>query len=291
MFDEDRYFDVEVEYAKADPEDLLMAVTVHNRGPEAAEIHVLPTVWYRNTWWDGLTERPVPPSPTNPGRILAKHHVLGDWVVTASERATWLFTENETNAARLFGGNNLTPFVKDGINDFVVDGRSDAVNPAGIGTKAAAHHTLIVPAGQSQTVSVRLQRADVAPPRRPRASVPNFDDVLELRRQEADEFYAAITPAGISADSAAVMRQALAGMLWSKQFYHFDVDLWLQEHQAHPLHAPTRDLRNMQWFHMLNGDIISMPDKWEYPWYAAWDLAFHCVATQHGRPRRSPAIR
>jgi Glycosyl hydrolase family 63 C-terminal domain len=275
VFDEDRYFDVEVEYAKADPEDILMAVTVHNRGPDAAEIHVLPTVWYRNTWWDGLTERPTLQSDQG-GRILAKHHVLGDWVIAASEEATWHFTENETNAARLFGGTNLTPCVKDGINDLVTEGRSDAVNPAGIGTKAAAHHRLTVPAGESQRVTIRVQRAGDS------ASAseglgPNFDRVLELRRQEADEFYEAITPAGISPDSAAVMRQALAGMLWSKQFYYFDVDLWLQEHQAHPLRDPTRDLRNRQWFHMLNGDILSMPDKWEYPWYAAWDLAFHCV--------------
>ena len=193
VFDEDRYFDVEVEYAKADPEDILMAVTVHNRGPEAAEIHVLPTVWYRNTWWDGLTERPSLESDQS-GRIVAKHHVLGDWVITASEGATWLFTENETNAARLFGGNNLTPFVKDGIHDFVMDGRSDAVNPAGIGTKAAAHHTLTVPAGQSQRVTVRLQRAGVAASSTESLGA-NFDDVLELRRQEADQFYAALTPA------------------------------------------------------------------------------------------------
>jgi len=275
VFDDDRYFDVEVEYAKADPEDILMAVTVHNRGPDAADIHLLPTVWYRNTWWDGLTERPSLRLDQS-GRILARHHALGDWVVTASEEATWLFTENETNAARLFGGNNLTPFVKDGINDLLIEGRKGSVNPAGHGTKAAAHYTLHVPAGGSQRVTIRLQRADLSVPARDRPA-PDFDEVLKLRRQEADEFYGAITPTGISADSAAVMRQALAGMLWGKQFYYFDVDLWLQEHHAHPLRAPSRDMRNMQWYHMLNGDIISMPDKWEYPWYAAWDLAFHCV--------------
>ncbi len=276
VFGEDRYFDVEVEYAKADPEDILMAVTVHNRGPEAAELHVLPTVWYRNTWFDGLTARPTL-RLDDPGRILASHHVLGDWVITASEHATWLFTENETNAAKLFDGDNVTPFVKDGINDFVVEGSNDCVNPEGVGTKAAAHHTLIVPAGASRVVTIRLQRAASSTPAG-ECLGPAFNRVLELRRREADEFYGALTPAGISADSAAVMRQALAGMLWSKQFYFFDVDLWLREHHAHPLRAPTRDLRNMQWFHMLNGDIISMPDKWEYPWYAAWDLAFHCVA-------------
>jgi len=276
IFREDRYFDVEVEYAKADPDDVLMAVTVHNRGPEAAEVHVLPTVWYRNTWFDGLTERPSLRSG-DPGRILASHHVLGDWVITASESATWLFTDNETNARRLFGGENLTPFVKDGINDYVVEGKSEGVNPAGQGTKAAAHHVLIVPAGASRVVTLRLQRAGSSTAASDCLG-PDFTRVLDLRRHEADEFYRALTPTGISADAAAVMRQALAGMLWSKQYYFFDVDLWLQEHHAHPLRSPTRDLRNMQWFHMLNGDIISMPDKWEYPWYAAWDLAFHCVA-------------
>jgi hypothetical protein len=276
VFRQDRYFDVEIEYAKAGPDDILMSVTVHNRGPEAAELHVLPTVWFRNTWWDGLTERPSLRSD-DAGRIFASHHIVGDWVITASGLATWLFTENETNAARLFGGDNLTPFVKDGFHDFVVAGKSDCVNPEGIGTKAAAHHTLIVPAGASQVVTMRLQRAGFSAPAG-ECLGPDFDRVLELRRAEADAFYAALTPSGISADSAAVMRQALAGMLWSKQFYFFDVDLWLQEHHAHPLRSPSRDLRNMQWFHMLNGDIISMPDKWEYPWYAAWDLAFHCVA-------------
>ena len=233
VFGEDRYFDVEVEYAKADPDDILMAVTVHNRGPEAAELHVLPTVWYRNTWWDGLTERPSLRSD-DAGRVLASHHVVGDWVITASERATWLFTENETNATRLFGGENLTPFVKDGINDFVIEGRSGCVNPEGLGTKAAAHHALLVPAGASHVVTMRMQRAGFSTPAGDCLG-PDFDRVLQLRRREADEFYGAITPSGISADSAAVMRQALAGMLWSKQFYYFDVDLWLQEHHAHPL--------------------------------------------------------
>jgi hypothetical protein len=275
VFDEDRYFDVEVEYAKAGPEDVLMAVTVHNRGPDAADIHVLPTIWYRNTWWDGLTDRPSL-QLDQAGRILARHHALGDWVATASEEATWLFTENETNAARLFGGENLTPFVKDGIHDFLIAGRTDGVNPAGLGTKAAAHHRLSVPGGRSQRVILRLHRDDLSVPPGERLG-PGFDELLRLRRQEADEFYAALTPSGISDDAAAVMRQALAGMLWGKQFYYFDVDLWLQEHDAHPLRGPSRDLRNMQWYHMLNGDIISMPDKWEYPWYAAWDLAFHCV--------------
>ncbi len=275
IFDDDRYFDVEVEYVKADPEDILMLVTVHNRGPESAALHVLPTAWYRNTWFNGLTERPHLKAATD-GRIDAHHHVLGDWAITASEQASWLFTENETNAVKLFGGTNLTPFVKDGINDYVVDGRLEAVNPAREGTKAAAHHLLQVPAGGSETVKLRLRRADAPAPTGGLLGA-EFDATVAARRSEADEFYGALTPARVSPDAAAVMRQALAGMLWSKQYYYFDVDLWLQEHQAHPLRAPSRQLRNMQWFHMVNGDVISMPDKWEYPWYAAWDLAFHCV--------------
>ena len=275
IFDEDRYFDVEVEYAKADPEDLLMAVTVHNRGPDRAEIHVLPTVWYRNTWSDGLSDRPSI-AADGPGRVHLAHHVLGDRAVTVTEDARWLFTENETNAARLFGGTNHTPFVKDGVNDYVVEGQTGAVNPDGVGTKAAAHHVLTVPGGGSRTVKLRLRPVDASEPSGGPLG-PDFDVVLDRRRHEANDFYAAITPPAVSDDAAATMRQALAGMLWSKQFYYFDVDLWLQEHEAHPLRSPRRDLRNMQWFHMLNGDILSMPDKWEYPWYAAWDLAFHCV--------------
>jgi hypothetical protein len=274
VFDDDRYFDVVVEYAKADPEDLLMVITVANRGPEDAVLHVLPTVWFRNTWVPGL---PIPrPSLAldGSGRLVADHQVLGRRVVEVDAGATWLFTENETNVARLFGGANPTPFVKDGINDHVVGGRAEAVNPDRTGTKAAAHHVLTVPAGGSVTVKLRIRPEETGPG----GLGADFDRVVSTRHAEADEFYTALTPDGVDPDRAMVMRRALAGMLWSKQFYYFDVDLWLQEHAAHPLRSPKKLSRNQQWFHMLNGDIISMPDKWEYPWYAAWDLAFHCVA-------------
>jgi hypothetical protein len=187
-----------------------------------------------------------------------------------------LFTENETNNARLFGGSNASPYVKDGINDCVVLGKKDAVNPEGTGTKASAHYELTVNAGKTATVWVRL--SDQAPAKLGEPFGNGFGQIVQARRSEADEFYRSITPEGIGDDKASVMRQALAGMLWSKQYFGFDVDKWLEEHGADQMKPGARQMRNSEWFHMINQHIISMPDKWEYPWYAAWDLAFHTIA-------------
>ncbi|HVS36717.1 MAG TPA: glucosidase, partial [Gemmataceae bacterium] len=287
VFDQDRYFDVFVEYAKASPEDLLIQISVCNRGPEAAHVHILPTLWFRNEWsWAGNADRPTlqqvgagPPG----GVVQAVHPLLGERWLYCDGDATLLFTENETNTQRIFGAPNRTPYVKDGINDCVVHGRQEAVNPEKKGTKAAAHYRLTVPPGDSQVVRLRLSTTAPAEFARAngRAGGPfgGFDDVIQSRRIEADDFYASVIPASLGADAANVMRQALAGMLWSKQFYHYDVDKWLEERGSDPFKETRKQApRNDHWHHMYNGDIISMPDKWEYPWYAAWDLAFHVIA-------------
>jgi hypothetical protein len=278
IFDENRYFDVEVEYAKAGPEDILCRITVHNRSAEDAALHVLPTLWFRNTWsWAVEPSRPRPRLSADRSRhpvIRAEHHDLGQFYLYAEPGADLLFCENETNTARLWGSEPGTPFPKDGIGDHLLHG-ADTVNPAEEGTKAAADTRLAVPAGGQAAVLVRLTREG---PDRLAAPFAGADDLFTARRAEADEFYDAITPPTVSDDAKSVMRQALAGMLWSKQCYYFDVDMWLRERQAHPLRMPQRrGTRNESWFHMLNHDVVSMPDKWEYPWYAAWDLAFHCI--------------
>jgi hypothetical protein len=288
VFDQDRYFDVFVEYAKASPEDLLIQISVYNRGPEAAEIHVLPTLWFRNQWsWLGGPGRPTLQQLTDTGTsgvVKATHAALGDRYLYCEGESTLLFTENETNTQRIFGVPNRSPYVKDSINNYIVHGQTEAVNPAKKGTKVAAHYRLTVPPGICQVVRLRL--SDAAPSASARgknkAAGPfsnQFTDVLQARRDEADEFYAKVIPNSLDADAANVMRQALAGMLWSKQFYHYDVDKWLEERGSDPF-KPKRKAapRNDSWHHMYNGDIISMPDKWEYPWYAAWDLAFHVLA-------------
>jgi len=276
VFDERRYFDVQVEYAKADPFDLLCRITVSNRGPDPAPIHVLPTLWFRNTWsWPPNTARPrIARIEGEHPSAQADHPELGSYVLQVEGDVPLLFCENESNAPRLWGVDGAIPYPKDGINDHVL-GRADTVNPAGIGTKAAAHLHAVVPGGGDVVLRCRLSRAGA--PSAAGAFV-GFDDLVEQRRAEADEFYAAITPPTVEADAASVMRQALAGMLWSKQCYYFDLDVWLREHDAHPLRSPSRrGTRNEAWFHMVNHDVISMPDTWEYPWYAAWDLAFHTI--------------
>jgi hypothetical protein len=273
VFDDDRYFDVFVEYAKADPEDVLVRITVHNRGPEAAPLHVLPTLWFRNTWSWGLDGRKPSMRKTAAGAIAASHHDLGAYTLQGDRTPELLFTENESNAERLWGQPNASPFVKDAFHDYIVAGRRDAVNPAQLGTKAAAHYVLDVPAGGSETIRVRLSASAGE------QGFRDFDTVFADRIAEADEFYARITPRAISDDARLVHRQALAGMLWSKQYYYFDLEQWLSEHDSRPLiDAARHGVRNTEWFHMLNADIISMPDKWEYPWYAAWDLAFHTTS-------------
>ena len=278
VFDADRYFDVMVEYAKAAPDDVLIRITVANRGPDTAELHVLPTLWFRNTWsWD--VGAPRPRLRGAGGRagwqaIEAEDPTLGRrWLYTEGA-AELLFTENETNRERLYGVPSETAYVKDAFHEYVVHGRREAVNPVGVGTKAAVHHRLVLRAGESAALSLRL--TDAAPNGAPFGRA--FDAVFESRRQEADEFYAEVVPLALSEDARNVMRQALAGMLWSKQWYHFDVRRWLDGDPTQP--APPAERahgRNAEWAHVYNDDVVSMPDKWEYPWYAAWDLAFHTI--------------
>jgi hypothetical protein len=273
VFDADRYFDVFVEYAKADPEDLLIRITVHNRGSEAAELHLLPTLWFRNTWsWEKDAAKPVL-GQIGDGKVLASHAQLGDRTLQCEGNPELLFTENESNASRLWGQPNPSPYVKDAFHEYVISGKRAAVNPSKTGTKATAHYRLTVPGGGSKVVRLRLS---AKPPVDPFGT---FDKTFATRLADANEFYDRITPNSLSEDERRVHRQALAGMLWSKQYYYFDVDRWLDEHDAHPLTGSGRGRsRNAEWFHMLNRDVISMPDKWEYPWYAAWDLAFHTIA-------------
>jgi hypothetical protein len=284
VFDGDRYFDVFVEYAKGDAEDILVRVTAINRGPEAAELHLLPTLWFRNDWslWIAESNRaPGKPSirqikgAAGASAVAAAHPLLGEFILSCEGEVPLLFTENETNHELLFGQPNESPHVKDGINDCVVRGRQEAVNPEKRGTKVAAHYQATVGAGQTSMIRLRLSSS--FPGRKGKPFGKDFDEVFADRLREADEFYRSVTPPSVSEDAASVMRQAIAGMLWSKQFFFFDGDNWLDEHNSNPLHTGYRYARNSEWFHMLNEDIISMPDKWEYPWYAAWDLAFHTL--------------
>ena len=273
VFDDDRYFDVFVEYAKEGPEDILIRISVHNRGPEAARIHLLPTLWFRNTWsWGDAGDKPVLRAAG--GAIAASHPELGELALWCDGKPELLFTENESNAHRLWGQPNPTPYVKDAFHRYVIGGEREAVNPAKSGTKATACYELEVPAGGCEVVRLRLTRGAAGA-----AFGAAFDEVLQQRLSDADEFYDRIAPNSLDQDQRRVHRQALAGMLWSKQYYYFDLDRWLKEHNAHPMVGGSgRGVRNTEWFHMLNGDVISMPDKWEYPWYAAWDLAFHTIA-------------
>jgi hypothetical protein len=278
VFNEDRYFDVFVEYAKASSEDICIRITAHNRGPDTAELDLLPTIWFRNTWsWNGDNNRPRLAMATDfegTATIVVDHNQCGRRWLLCDGNPEILFTENETNHSRLYGVPNRAPFVKDGINDYVVHGAAGAVNPDQTGTKAAArYHLKIVPGGSAQ---LRLRLAD----KPPAAGMlgKGFDKVFTERMAEADEFYAGRLPIGLSDDARNVQRQAFAGMLWSKQFYSYDIRTWLQGDPGEPLPPPEHSHgRNHEWGHLYNSDVISMPDKWEYPWYAAWDLAFHCI--------------
>jgi hypothetical protein len=259
VFIDDRYFDVLVEYAKVAPDDILIKISASNRGKDSAPLHVLPTFWFRNTWaW--WPDQPKSGLRNVNGSIVASSGLN----LHFDERPPLLFTENETNNRRLFGTANASPYVKDGINDFVVSGKQDAVNPSQTGTKAAAYYHTIIDAGDTAVIRLRLNAAK-------ETTFNDFDTVVKQRCREASAFYQAITPTGVGEDEANVMRQALAGMLWSKQYFLFDVDKWIDEHGGRPP-------RNREWFHMIADDVISMPDKWEYPWFAAWDLAFHTMA-------------
>ncbi len=303
IFADNRYFDVFVEYAKADPTDILIRFNIVNRGQEAASLYILPTLWFRNTWCWGRDSRkpllkehisPVVQPPADLLSIEARHHLLGDYLLSCEAADTLLFTENETNMQRLFHVPNASPYVKDAFHDYLIAGRPEAVNPARVGTKAAALYRRTLAAGATLALRLRLTRlpddsrddmgkkdegqqaSQVYP-----ALIEPFADfaaVFERRRQEADDYYTALQPAALDEDTRRVQRQALAGMLWNKQFYHFIVEQWLQGDPAQPTPPAERwHGRNRQWRHLHNERVMSMPDKWEYPWYASWDLAFHCV--------------
>jgi hypothetical protein len=289
VFNDDRYFDVFVEYAKGGAEDILVNITAFNRGPEEAGLHILPTLWFRNDWSSWIAKPGKKPvlrqieGPVGVSTVAVSHPLLGEYALFCEGKVPLLFTENETNYERVFPGQqNEGAYVKDGINNCVVLGQPETVNPDKHGSKASAHYYHKIAPGGSVTVRLHLAIQTPAGKKRKTKSAtplfgPEFDKILTARLREADAFYQSVTPPSISPDAANVMRQAIAGMLWSKQFYFFDGDQWLEEHHAHPLHAGSRDFRNREWFHMVNKDIISMPDKWEYPWYAAWDLAFHTL--------------
>jgi hypothetical protein len=272
VFAEGRYFDVFIEWAKASPEDLLLRVTAANRGPQVAPLHILPHVWFRNTWsWGQGSDRPQLHA-LDARTILLQHKYLGQRFVYLDGEPVLLFTENETNYARLYGGANGSPYVKDGIHAAVVDGQSGQVNPARTGTKAAAQFRAIVPPGGEFVVRLRFS------PQVEQDPFDDFDLIFDRRRAEADEFYASLPPADLPHADRLIQRQALAGLLWSKQFYHYNLELWLKGDPAQP--APPAERwrgRNHDWTHLDNLDVLSMPDKWEYPWYAAWDLAFHMI--------------
>jgi hypothetical protein len=280
IFDDDRYFDVFVEYAKLAPDDILIQISLCNRGPDPSSVHILPTLWFRNTW----TWRPGSPTPcllripSQPGvsAVGARHPTLGAYYWYCEGDIPILFTNNETNNERIFGKPNATPYVKDGINNYIVLGHQDAVNPAATGTKAAAHYNISIDAGATAVIRLRLTTLDSRSDSDPLGV--RFTQVFDSRRREADEFYRGIIPAALSQDETLVMRQALAGMLWSKQYYFFDLNWWLEEHGAAALKPAVRQIRNSAWGHMVNEHIVSMPDKWEYPRYASWDLAFDAIA-------------
>jgi hypothetical protein len=279
IFAEDRYFDIFIEYAKATPEDLLIRITAANRAKDAATLHLLPTIWFRNRWsWQAGVDKPrLCVSGEHANVIALRESYYGQRWLTCEETGAgpeFLFTENETNVCRLFGSEMSPIYAKDGINNRVVSGARDAVNPAREGTKASAWYVREIAGGES--VTWRLRLSDVAPVTAGLGD--DFDDVFDRRIREANEFYTHIVPAKLSPDARGVMRQALSGLLWSKQYYHFVVKDWLEGDPLQPPPPPQRRrARNHEWTHVYNADVVSMPDKWEYPWYAAWDLAFHCV--------------
>ncbi|MBC7722562.1 MAG: glucosidase [Pedobacter sp.] len=272
IFNEDKYFDVFVEYAKADVKDILIKITVFNRGNEDAALNVLPTVWFRNTWsWSGEEIKPQMMSSNN-GNVIINHHILGNYYLYAEGDTPILFCDNDTNLKKLYNAENTTEFCKDGINDFIVNGNLHAVNNRANGTKAAANYDVVVAANSSITIKLRLNSSNTCMP------FTDFDSLFETRQKEADEFYSEVQKDMVSDDEKLVQRQAFAGMIWSKQFYYYDVAKWLKGDPLEPKPPFERySGRNTSWKHLNNADIISMPDKWEYPWYASWDLAFHCI--------------
>jgi hypothetical protein len=284
VFDERRYFDVFVEYAKASPNDMLIRITAVNRGPEAAVLHLLPTLWFRNTWSWGCAHEGCWPKPfirrAEDGTLQTHHVTLGKFRLAAEPltdgtRPVFLFSDNETNAARLYGTVSATHYARDAFHDYVVSGRKEAVNPKGQGTKAAASYHSLIPSGGQMTVQLRLYAEDEA---KPQPFGQAFDQTFSDRIREADDFYAARIPDRLTESESQVSRQAYAGLLWSKQFYHYVVKDWLGGDPEQPVPPESRKHgRNWDWSHVYNRDVVSMPDKWEYPWYAAWDLAFHML--------------
>ncbi len=281
IFNEDRYFDIFVEYAKASGEDILIRITAVNRGPDPAQLYLLPTLWFRNTWSWGYDE-PRPRLRRAKGRerpviIEVNHHYYGRRCLYCEDSPDLLFTENETNFLRVDGVDNASPYVKDGINDYVVHGVKEAVNPEQEGTKVAALYPLTLDSGETVTLRLRFSETEI-PLKSTDPLGTDFDRIFAERQREADEFYTSIIPQNLSSDARSVMRQAFAGLLWSKQYYHYVVKQWLEGDPSFPPPPPQRLRgRNHEWTHLFNADVISMPDKWEYPWYAAWDLAFHCL--------------
>jgi hypothetical protein len=270
IFDTDQYFDVFIEYAKGDEEDILIKITVHNRGNEDAPVHVLPQLWFRNTWSWGYDNYKPQLSPTKDQDVLIVHEKLGNLVLKLQNKAPLLFCENETNNKRLYGDDNTSPFVKDSINDYLTQGDTTATHQDGVATKVAVNYDLLIKGKGSATIRLRLGA-------KKQQAFDDFDNIFEARVKEADEFYEAIQT-GLTSEEKMVQRQAYAGMLWSKQFYYYDIDQWLKGDPLPPPPPASRlKGRNHEWIHLNNADIISMPDKWEYPWYAAWDLAFHCI--------------
>jgi Glycosyl hydrolase family 63 C-terminal domain len=288
IFEGDRYFDVFVEYAKESSEDILIKISVWNRGPEAASLHILPTLWFRNTWsWSEGAARPNLSGiegVKGASVVLASHPELGDRFLYCEGDVPLLFTENETNSERISGTPNPSPYVKDAINNYVVYGKSADVNPGGRGTKVSPHYRVTINSGQCEVLRLRLNNISPGDINSGSAAVKgnpfgvDFEAVVKTRLEEANQFYAAVIPSKLDPDAANVMRQALGGMLWSKQYYNFNVDEWLEDHGAAAFQSKHLAPRNNHWHHMNNADVISMPDKWEYPWYAAWDLAFHTLA-------------
>jgi hypothetical protein len=284
VFDDNRYFDIFVEYAKASVEDILVKITIHNRGHEPALIHVLPTLWFRNTWsWSTAAPKPsLRAVPNSSFRVVAASHLnLGDYYLYCEGDPELLFTENETNNQRIFGIPNQSPYVKDAFHRYLIHGERDAVNPDRSGTKACAHYSLTVNGGGAETIRVRIMNvgpeglAHTATASNGHPIGGSFDDLIRLRLHESDEFYASITPLSLGQEEACILRRGLAGLLWNKQYYYFDVHEWVKAHLSDPQLLWKREASYKEWLHMLNGDIITVPDKWEYPWYSAWDLAFH----------------
>jgi hypothetical protein len=291
VFDEDKYFDVFVEYAKANAEDICIKITAFNRGRETAPLHILPTVWFRNRWsWYEKAEKArmeeVRIDTENLSLVHLSEEKRGDYFFVCEGAERLLFTENETNFEKIYGGKNNSSFVKDGIDDFVINNKKNAVNPKQTGTKAAAHYVFDIAPQSSETIYLRLSKSEPSAsagglnlPKSSGNFIKECEEIFVARKKEADEFYREIIPNDLSEDAKNVMRQSLAGMLWSKQFYHYVIKSWLEGDGK--FSAPPKERlngRNSEWKHLYNDDIISMPDKWEYPWYAAWDLAFHCIS-------------